>query len=609
MSGGASRYALVQNLLAQGNNAQAKAAAQRLVQSSPRDAIACHLLAAACLALGEMPQALIMAQRACDIAPREPSLLIELGRLQSIDFKHDAAIRSYEKALSLISAEPNHPDAANVYNGLLTVLMESGRPSQALARAEAAIAQAPGNANLQSLRAAALLISGRPEEALAAMRHALTLAPGNIALLSGRALLSNYAAGVSPQDALGYHQAYEAALVAHYKDVEVARTPLRPRVVNGVARPLRIGIISPDLRTHPVATFIEPWLRHHDRAAVELFVYQTNRIADAVTKRLRPLAHTWRIMDTVDDAGLAQAVAADACDIAMDLSGHTHAHSLGAFVLHPAPVQVTYLGYPATTGLSAIDWRITDAVADPVGHTEAFHAERLLRLSPCFLCYTPPAETDAPAPRPPRDPAAPITFGSFNTIQKLSDATIDLWSRVLAAVPDARLLLKGGQGADAPAAAHLRDRFARRGVEPSRVEIVDRTPSAAAHLAMYNRVDIALDPTPYNGTTTTCEALWMGVPVITLAGDRHAARVGTSLLSCVGVDELVAADADMYVAHAAALARDAVRRLGYHACLRERLLRSPLCDARTFAQRLDSALLDAYDHAASNSPHRTQPHP
>ena len=259
-----------------------------------------------------------------------------------------------------------------------------------------------------------------------------------------------------------------------------------------------------------------------------------------------------------------------------------------AFARKPAPVQASWLGYPATTGLSAMDYRLVDAVTDPPGIADAQASERLVRLPGGLLCYTPARDLGAP-PAPPCLAAGSVTFGSFNNPAKLSEATLDGWAALLQRLPAARLLLKGSPFRDPGTRGLYRARLVQRGVAAERVELVGWIASPAEHLALYDRVDIALDPFPYNGTTTTCEALWMGVPVVSLRGDRHAARVGASLLRRVGLDELVADSVEAYIAIAAGLAEKPQELAALRSSLRPRMLASPLCDTAGFTRSLEAA--------------------
>ena len=280
-------------------------------------------------------------------------------------------------------------------------------------------------------------------------------------------------------------------------------------------------------------------------------------------------------------------------DILVDLSGHTSGNRMMLFARKPAPVQLTWLGYPATTGLPTIDGRITDAVADPPGDADRLHTERLIRLDGGFLCYRPYDKAGAVAPLPARG-AGHVTFGSFNNRAKLSPRTIALWAEIMGQVPDARLLLKATQFKDAGTRERCREAFVAAGVAGERIEILAPLPDAGEHLALYGRVDIALDPLVYNGTTTTCEALWMGVPVVTLRGDRHAARVGASILTTTGLASLIAETPDRYVAIATRLAGDLDALAQLRAGMRERLRKSPLCDAAGFARAMERAYREAW---------------
>jgi predicted O-linked N-acetylglucosamine transferase (SPINDLY family) len=358
----------------------------------------------------------------------------------------------------------------------------------------------------------------------------------------------------------------------------------------GAERRLRVGYVSPDFRSHSVAHFLEPLLRRHDRNAVEVFCYAEVNWPDARTECFKQLADHWLLTVGMSDEEVAERIRRDRIDILVDLAGHTasgHAAKsrLLVFARKPAPVQMTWLGYPNTTGLKAIDYRMVDEVTDPVGEADAFASETLVRLSGGFLCYG--GDDGPPAPGPvPSLTTGTVTFGSFNSPPKLSPATLDAWAQVLARLPEARLLLKGKPFADAATRALYHDRLAERGVGPERVELAPWLPEQA-HLALYDRLDIALDPFPYNGTTTTCQALWMGVPVVALRGDRHASRVGASLLTQIGLPELIADSIGAYVEIAVALAGDPARLADLRHSLRRRMLASSLCDAAGFARKTE----------------------
>jgi len=350
------------------------------------------------------------------------------------------------------------------------------------------------------------------------------------------------------------------------------------------ARRLRIGYVSPDFRRHSVAYFFEPLLTHHDREAVEIFCYADVRQPDEVTARLRASADVWRQTLGMDDEALAERIAEDGIDILVDLAGHTAGNRLRVFSAKPAPAQISWLGYPNTTGLAAMDYRFVDAITDPPGDSDAYATEILVRLDGGFLCYLPSPDIPMPAPRRGR-----ITFGSFNNPVKLTPFTLDLWARLLERVPTARLLLKGPSLGDLQVQEAFRYEFSARGIPGGRVELLGQLPDPRAHMKLYDEIDIALDPFPYNGTTTTCEALWMGVPVVTLVGDRHAARVGASLMTGVGLGDLVARTGEQFLDIAETLAGDVARRDGLRRTLRQTMEKSPLCDAPGFARRVEAA--------------------
>jgi len=319
-----------------------------------------------------------------------------------------------------------------------------------------------------------------------------------------------------------------------------------------------------------------------------VFCYAEVTAPDATTERLKGLADGWLETVGMPDASLAERIQLDGIDILVDLAGHTAHNRLTVFARKPAPIQVTWLGYPNTTGLKAIDYRLVDAVTDPEEEADAWASETLIRLADGFLCYG--AQHDAPEPAaPPCLATGTVTFGSFNNPAKLSAATLDTWAMLLARLPDARLLLKGGWFADPATCELFRDRLGSRGIVAERIELVPMLADTAAHLGLYDRIDIALDPFPYNGTTTTCDASWMGVPVITLRGDRHAGRVGASLLTQLGLTELIADSVEEYVEIAAALAVDQARLGELRRSLRPRLATSSLGDAAAFARKIESA--------------------
>jgi predicted O-linked N-acetylglucosamine transferase (SPINDLY family) len=314
---------------------------------------------------------------------------------------------------------------------------------------------------------------------------------------------------------------------------------------------------------------------------------------DQMTERLRKMADHWCAIAQLTDEALAEQVHQDGIDILVDLSGHTAGNRLQMFARKPAPVQVTWLGYPNTTGMPVIDYRLTDDIADPPGRADQYSIESLVRLPNGFLCYEPPEVAPDVAGLPVRE-AGRITFGSFNILPKMNASVIALWSQILNQVSGSCLLLKCRQLVDEPTRRVYLDLFARHKISADRIKMLRQTPSTHEHLALYNKVDIALDPFPYNGTTTTCEALWMGVPVVTLEGGRHSARVGASILTRVGLAELITGSQAVYVTKAVALACDLERLTQLRSQLRRRMQTSPLCDAKIFARQVEEKYQDMW---------------
>lgn len=366
------------------------------------------------------------------------------------------------------------------------------------------------------------------------------------------------------------------------------------------ARKLRIAYVSKDFARHSVAYFLEPVIRHHDREKVTVYCYANLFHPDAITERFQQLADVWRDIAMLGDDDLEKMVMEDEIDILVDLSGYTIGGRLSLFARKPAPVQVSYLGYPATTGLTAIDYRLIDAVTDPIGQSEAFYAEKLRRLPDCFLTYQPMQDAPEVAPAPFLQNGG-ITFGSFNTAHKVTERVVEVWSRILHAVPNSRLMLKSLTFSSERGKAYFMSLFAAQGLSAERVELFDWYPETSGHLGLYGKIDIALDPFPYNGTTTTCEALWMGVPVITLKGNRHLSRVGTSLLTQMGATELIADTVDDYVQRVIDLANDPDRMVAWRTHMRARMQASPLLDHAGFTRKLEAAYREMMDRAVQSA--------
>jgi len=361
----------------------------------------------------------------------------------------------------------------------------------------------------------------------------------------------------------------------------------------------RIGYISPDFRAHSVAWFLTAHLRHYDKTEFEIVCFSDVASPDRTTQEIKALVDGWHNIFGKSDQDVTALIQSTGIDLLVDLAGHTANNRLAVFERRPAPVQASYLGYPNTTGLTSVHYRISDEWVDPPGSADRYFTEKLVRLPGGFLCYTPPAGYPEPA-MPAVLSNRYITFGSFNVLAKLSDHCLESWCAILKQTPGSRLLLKSAGLQDNRTREYQSNRFSRLGIDPDRIELVPRTTDFRSHMQLYNRVDISLDTFPYNGTTTICESLWMGVPIITLAGNRHAGRVGNSLLNQAGLGELVAADTNGYQSLAGELANDTGRLCRLHQSLRGRMACSSLCDSSRFTAELEAAFREMSVKYAGN---------
>lgn len=641
---------------AQGKTREAVTCYQRALALKPGDAEVHNNLGNALLDRSELDGAAERYERALALRPDYADAQYNLANVRRDQGRLDAAVEAYERALAL------RPDHFESHNNLGAVLMAQGRADEAALRYECALALRPGDAQANTnlgivfrgqhkLDGAialferalatrpdfaeahynlglALAERGRLDEAMARYGRALDLKADYAEAYNalGLALMGQGkvdAAVTQYQRALDHRPDYSVArdnllLCLNYSDrssAEIFAEHRRWDEVHAGAAPaahlnrrdrgrrLRIGYVSGDFKQHSVAWFVGPLLAAHDPDAVEVFAYAEVMWPDSTTARLKMLPDHWRSTVGMSDEALADQIRADRIDILVDLAGHTANNRLTMFARKPAPIQVSWLGYPNTTGLSAIDYRLVDAITDPAGEADAWASERLVRLEGGFLCYAPPPDAPDVGP-PPSLVKGGVTFGSFNNPSKLAMATLDAWAEVLKRTATARLLLKGGSLGDETTRAQFQAWFGERGVAPDRLRLLGPTADSADHLAIYNDIDIALDPFPYNGATTTCEALWMGAPVVTLLGDRHAGRVGASLLTQVGLPELIAADADDYVEIATRLAADRVRLTETRRTLRPRMAASPLCDAPAFARKVEAAYREMWTQWCDQTPGR-----
>jgi predicted O-linked N-acetylglucosamine transferase (SPINDLY family) len=507
------------------------------------------------------------------VAAGAPPLAAHVNLVSSL-----VAGRAFEEALAAadaaLAAYPAAPEAHAVAG---EAALAAGLPARAAAALSRARALGPADAVRLNNLALALQGQGRIAEALGVYAEARRLAPADRRLASNELMCAQYDPPDGPDAAAARARAWPAPR-------GIARPPVRdPRP----DRPLRVGYASPDFCSHSCSYFLAPTLLSHDRGAVEVFAYSDVAVPDGVTAAFRSALPNWRETAGLDDDAFAARVRADAIDVLVDCAGHTTGNRLAAFAMRPAPVLATWLGYPGTTGLDVFDARVVDATSDPPGTADAAAVEPLARMAGGFLAYLPPPFAPAVGP-PPMAARGPPTFGSFNNLPKISARTLDLWAGALAAVPAARLFVKA-RGLDEPETqTRLRAAFAARAIDPARVDLAGFATSLEAHIARYAEIDVALDTVPYNGTTTTCEALWMGVPVVTLAGDRHAARVSASILARIGAQGWAARDTAGYAAVAAGLVADAGSLARIRAGLRARMAGSALCSGVRLARELEA---------------------
>lgn len=575
--------------LQKGRPAQAAELLFRALKIDPRSAVCAMRLGVALTSSGRLAEAERYSRLAVQLDPRYAEGWSNLATcLKTQDRLHEA-IDCHHRALTL------KPDfAMGWYNYGLTLSI-FGRFAEALRAHERALAADPGYAKGHYGRAQAYQQSYRIPEAVAAYDRFLELEPACHEARSYRLLALNNLDTLTRAELFAEHRKYGEA-VGRFP-VPAFRATLEPD------RRLRVAILSPDLRAHSCAYFLEPILQHLDRGSFELCLYHDHFREDEVSARLKPLAAVWRNFVGQPNAEVERLIRADAPDLLIDLSGHTGlTNRLSIYARHLAPVQINYLGYPNTTGLEAMHYRFTDAVADPVGDADAYASETLVRFAPCAWTYQAPADAPAVGPAPAAE--RPVTFGCFNNLGKINDTTLALWGRVLAAVPGSRLLCKGWNLDEETPRRQCLARFAAAGIPAERLELSPRTAGVNEHLLHYHRADVSLDTFPYHGTTTTCESLWMGVPVVTLAGERHASRVGASLLETVGHPEWIAATPDDYVRIAAGLAADRAALTRIRAGLRAEMQASPLCNHAGQGRRFGDALRRCWREHCQRASHQ-----
>jgi predicted O-linked N-acetylglucosamine transferase (SPINDLY family) len=519
--------------------------------------------------------------RALTVDPTDVDACIHMGVCLRALGDNQLAIGLYEKWLGI-----NAPSAP-VMRALAGLLTREGQVDVARAWAEKAIAVDPDPYALIQL-GSTLMQSRRLVEALAHCQRAVELSGGRAdiypTLLLGLTYLHD-----DPQPIFDAHEAFG-------RQIKPAATPRPAWRPLAPGERLKVGYVSGDFVRHSVSFFIGGLLELHDKSRFEVTCYHNLGWGDAVTQRLRSYGHRWVECDGLSDEQLRRRIEADGIHILVDLAGHTMHSRIFTFGLGAAPVQISYLGYPTVSGVQAVDFRITDAVIDP-GDMPPLASERPLCLPRSMFCYRP--DERPPLAPPPALQAGHITFGSFNNIAKVTDHTLDLWAQAMNQVPHSRLLLKSSSMAQASNRDNIERFMGARGIAAERLSLQPWIASKSSHLELYNQVDIALDPFPYNGATTTCEALWMGVPVVTRRGRTHTSRMGASLLGAIGRNDWVADDDAAYVATIVRLAADVDGLAHWRAQARERLAESALFDEPGFVRDFESALQQAWALAAT----------
>lgn len=547
---------------------------RQAVQLQPQLALAHSNLGLLLHDRGRPDEALVCFRQALALQPDLAEAHNNLGLIFKERGQLGDALACYERALAL------KPDFAEVHNNLSEIYVEQDRLDEAVASLRQALALQPNFAAAYNNLGNAFKDRGQLDEAIACFRRAVALKPGCADYHSSLILTLHYRSG-DEVETIGaelrrWHRQHAEPVARFITPHANDRSP---------DRRLRIGYLSPDFRSHAVGWFLRPVFAAHDRQAFEWYCYSSVHRADDVTAQLRSHVDGWRDLLGQTDQEAAKMIRDDRIDILVDLALHTGRNRLPVLAHKPAPVQATYLGYPGKTGLDTVDYRISDPHLDPASQDPPAGAEQPIRLPETYWCYEPVVQPPPVITPLPALLAGYVTFGCLNNFCKVTPATLAAWCRLLVAVPKAQLLLHTHAGEHR---ANLQDIFAQNNVHPGRVRFTSFMPPAK-YFQAYQSIDIGLDPFPYPGGTTTCDALWMGVPVITLAGPTPVTRGGVSLLSNVGLPELAAHSIDEYVGTATALARDLPRLAALRAGLRERMRRSPLMDAPRFARNLENA--------------------
>jgi predicted O-linked N-acetylglucosamine transferase (SPINDLY family) len=570
-----------------GRFSQAEAIYREILERQPKFGQATYLLGMVLRAKGQFDQATDCFRRAVQLEPGLADAQDALGLRLMEEGRVGEAVDCFRKALAI------NPGSAGAHNNLGRALKQLGQLDEANAAFQKALTIDPDSLVLRNNLATLLKDIGELDHAIEMLRGALSVA-------SDPQVASNLLYMLTFHENLTSAQLKEEHRRWNHRYVEPLAATVRSHRSPGPGeadRRIRLGYVSPNFRLHPVGRFLLPLLARHDRSQFEIFCYSDVRAPDAVTASIRSCVDGWRQTTGMSDEQAAELIATDRIDILVDLAMHLADNRMLVFARKPAPVQATYLAYPGTTGLHAIDYRLTDEYLDPPGSDQSLYSERPVRLR-SYWCYQ-PAKDSPPLVPPPSLASGSLTFGCLNNFCKISAGAVAAWCDLLGRVPNSQLLLHSGQGMHRQ---RLRDQLAGHGIDPRRLEFFPRL-SIADYFAAYNRIDIALDSFAYPGGTTTCDALWMGVPVVSRAGQTAISRGGLSILSNIGLPELVAQDRQAYLQIAAELAGDPSRLAHLRMTMRDRMRASPLMDARRFTRDVETAFREMWRDWCLNGPH------
>jgi predicted O-linked N-acetylglucosamine transferase (SPINDLY family) len=567
----AAHYEMGRALERGGNASEAIESYKRALAFEPGFVPAWRHIGMAMASQRRFPEAINFLRRAAERAPDDVRVQMSLAQTFEAAQQLQSAFDAFMKVVQL------QPDNLEAHCGLATVLGDAQMTDQSIQQFQRALAIHPNHLPALFGLARALVRLGRADEAIPMYRQVIALKPAQSDIHSNLLYAMQLSDSVTP----------EQLLAEHTRWAEQFASPLANRIPahandRSPDRGLRIGYVSPDLHNHPVGAFMLPILMCHDRRQFHITCYSNSWTEDLTTARLRAASQAWHVTADWTNERLAEQIMNDRIDILVDLAQHTNGNRVLLFAQKPAPVQVTYLGYPGTTGLKTFDARLGDPYIDPPGQTERFYSEPIARLAESYWCFTPVAE--APAVNPLQaSTRMPVTFGCLNKLAKSSPSALRLWASILRVVPGSRLLLNAPEGSCRKRVGEI---FNNADVDPARIEFVAKQPFAD-YLATFKRIDIGLDPFPHNGGTTTCQALWMGVPVVTLAGAAGVQRSGVSLLTSAGLPELIATSPEQYRQIAVGLARDLPRLAELRANLRTRMAASPLMNTPRFVKNLE----------------------